>query len=146
MKAYISWSEEETKKIGRSILSYANEKGIRVILISGELGSGKTILVKGMGTELGISEDEITSPTFTISQEYISEKGKLLHIDLYRIEDDDIAELLYFVADKIKDGYITVFEWGEKIDKFIPWEKILVKIDVMGGDNGNAVREIKLID
>jgi len=81
-------------------------KGNEVICLKGELGAGKTTLVRGIAKGLGIKEGyQVRSPTFTIVNEYPTERGKLIHIDLYRVKDFDWSEF-------VGEGVVVV-EWGE---------------------------------
>src|SRR6185503_9826504 len=78
-------SEEETTAVGRD-LAAALHAGDRVLLY-GDLGAGKTAFVKGLAEGLGVSRDEVSSPTFTLVQEYRGGRLTLFHVDLYRIDD-----------------------------------------------------------
>ena len=100
-------SEEETYKFARDISKTL--KGNEVICLRGQLGAGKTTFVKGLAKALGIKEGfQVRSPTFTIVNEYPTERGNLIHIDLYRVKDFDYSEFL-------GNGIIAV-EWEERED------------------------------
>ena len=89
------------------------------ICLNGDLGSGKTIFVKGFASALGI-EDNITSPTFNIVKEYMSGEMPLYHMDVYRIDDNsDFGVEDYFN----KDG-VCIIEWSELIEDRLPQERI----------------------
>ena len=103
----ISSSEKETIEIGRKLGK--SLKGNEVICLLGELGAGKTTLVKGIAQGMGLLEEyQVRSPTFTIVNEYPTQKGRLIHIDLYRVDDFDIKEL-------IGQG-VLVIEWARNIN------------------------------
>ncbi len=108
---FVSENPQATGKLGEFILAkYHDPKSIRplAIIIEGDLGAGKTVLVKGMGRKLGI--ENIVSPTYVIYYEY----GSFYHFDLYQIEEVD--ELRNLGIEKLlKKGNILVFEWGEKV-------------------------------
>jgi len=128
-----SRSEIETKEIGRKI-----GKGLKcgdVVCLYGELGSGKTTLVKGIASVIGIDERDITSPSFTIISEH---KGKVpfYHIDLYRVSYDRVAEL--GLEEYIGRDGIAVLEWAERADREIPDESIKVRL-VYTGDNSRKI-------
>lgn len=128
-----SRSETETKEIGRKI-----GKGLKcgdVVCLYGELGSGKTILVKGIASVIGIDERDITSPSFTIISEH---KGKVpfYHIDLYRVSHGRVAEL--GLEEYIGRDGICVLEWAERADREIPDESIKVRL-VYTGDNSRQI-------
>ena len=121
-------SIDETLEIAQNIES---EKfpGM-VICLNGELGSGKTMFVKGFASALGIKET-ITSPTFTIVKEYLDGEAPLYHIDAYRLEDgkDTIGLSDYFS----KEG-VTIIEWAELIEDKLPENRLDVNIMVVNED------------
>ena len=135
----ISRSEEETKKIAQEIGKEL--KGGNLLLLIGEIGVGKTEFVKGLVKSLGGSEDDVTSPTFTIMQEYITPKAKILHVDLYRVENDPY--IMAEIDERLQEGYIVVVEWGEKVPKdlFDEGKKRKVKIS-FGNDEKERIIEV----
>lgn len=97
-----------------------------VICLNGDLGSGKTVFVKGLAKALGI-EDNITSPTFTIVKEYMNGEMPLYHMDVYRIDDNsDFGVEDYFN----KDG-ICVIEWADLIEDRLPQERLDINIKIL---------------
>lgn len=98
-----------------------------VICLIGELGSGKTVFVKGFAQALGINET-ITSPTFTIVKEYESGELPLYHMDVYRLEDnkDNIGLTDYF-----NKGGITIIEWADMIESELPEERLDIRFRVI---------------
>lgn len=98
-----------------------------VICLIGELGSGKTVFVKGFAQALGINET-ITSPTFTIVKEYESGELPLYHMDVYRLEDnkDNIGLTDYFYK-----GGITIIEWADMIEDELPEERLDIRFRVV---------------
>ncbi len=122
---YITNSAEETIEIGKSFAEKLN-KGT-VVLLSGEMGAGKTVFVKGMAQGLGI-KSLITSPTYAYMNDY---DGILYHYDCYRLTSGEDAESLgltdYFYA-----GGICVVEWSENIADVIPSGAIRVTIEKTG--------------
>lgn len=115
-------SDAETKKIGFDLASTLT--GGDIICLYGELGAGKTTLVKGLAEALGITHD-ITSPTFTLMNVYDIEKlgnseiGKLIHIDTYRLKE--AQELIDIGAEDYigQAKTITLIEWPEKIEELL---------------------------
>jgi tRNA threonylcarbamoyladenosine biosynthesis protein TsaE len=104
-----------------------------MVLLEGELGSGKTTLVKGILASLAsIPEEEVTSPSFTLVHEYGPE-GKVYHVDLYRIEGGrDLATL---GLDDLQGPDTTVLiEWGEKFGEDIPPPYIRIRLEHLGRD------------
>ena len=110
----ISNSEEETKKIAENIASQLKKGDI--IILTGDLGSGKTKFVEGILTYFG-KQDEISSPTFTIVNEYDA-KEKIYHFDVYRLEDID--EFYAIGGEEYFEKGICLIEWGEIIEKILP--------------------------
>lgn len=97
-----------------------------VICLNGELGSGKTVFVKGFAASLGLN-DNITSPTFTIVKEYLDGEMPLYHIDAYRIEDNsDFGVEDYFN----KDG-VCIIEWAELLENRLPAERLDINFKII---------------
>ena len=128
----ITNSEFETIEIAQNIESEKFPN--MVICLNGELGSGKTMFVKGIANALGINE-VITSPTFNIIKEYEGELP-LFHLDVYRLDEtsNDIGIEEYF-----SKGGIVVIEWAENIKDILPEERLDVKIKVLGENKRSLV-------
>jgi len=124
---FISGSPQETFSLGRRIASFL--KPGSVVALSGELGSGKTYLVKGIADGLGIKET-ITSPTYTIISEYNS-SPVLYHIDAYRLLNDEDFENLGGL-EIINGCGISLIEWSERIPNSLPQDAITVNIKITG--------------
>jgi len=101
-----------------------------IICLDGELGSGKTLFVKGFAKSLGI-EENITSPTFNIVKEYQSGEMPLYHMDVYRLESGD--ESIGF-DDYFKSEGICIIEWAELIEDSLPEERLDIKFKVIDED------------
>lgn len=130
-----SKSEDDTRDIGRG-LGRKLKRG-DVVCLCGELGSGKTTMVQGIASALGISEREITSASFTIIAEHEAEPP-LYHIDLYRVPTGEISDLgLYEYIGK--DG-ISVIEWAERAESEMPDNSIIVSLKHTGENS----REIEI--
>ncbi|MCI5569105.1 MAG: tRNA (adenosine(37)-N6)-threonylcarbamoyltransferase complex ATPase subunit type 1 TsaE [Lachnospiraceae bacterium] len=115
---------EETFKTGEKLGRSARPG--QVITLSGDLGTGKTVFAKGFAAGLGI-EEPITSPTFTILQEYTSGRIPLYHFDVYRVSD---PEEMYEVGfdDYICGNGVCLIEWAELIEDILPKDRISVSI------------------
>jgi len=109
-------SAEETVAFGRSLLELLAPP--KLVLLRGDLGAGKTTLVKGIAATFeAASEEDVTSPTFTLIHEYRGPRANLFHIDLYRI--DTQRELDTLALDDLRaDDSILLIEWGEKFPRF----------------------------
>jgi len=97
-----------------------------VICLNGDLGSGKTVFVKGFASSLGI-DDVITSPTFTIVKEYLSGEMPLYHMDVYRIDDNSE----FGVEDYFNKDGVCIIEWSELIQERLPKERLDIYIKVI---------------
>ena len=115
MKKIITYSEEETKKIANKIASEIN--GEKVIVLNGELGAGKTKFTEGFLSYFGL-ENEISSPTFTIVNEYKNENATIFHFDVYRLEDID--EFYAIGGEEYFSKGICIIEWGDIIKEALP--------------------------
>lgn len=117
----ISKSEQDTIELGKKIAEKL-EKGT-VIVLTGDLGSGKTKLTEGILTYFGL-ENEISSPTFTIVNEYNTENLNIYHFDVYRLEDVD--EFYAIGGDEYFEKGASIIEWGEMIEEALPKEYIKI--------------------
>jgi tRNA threonylcarbamoyladenosine biosynthesis protein TsaE len=121
-----------------------------IVVISGELGTGKTTFVKNAANALGVKEN-VKSPTFNIVSEYNSSKGKLIHYDVYRLS---CSEEIYDTGfeDYLDSNSIIFIEWGEMIESELPEEYIKVEMEYSGEETrmlricvpGNEKREEEL--
>jgi tRNA threonylcarbamoyladenosine biosynthesis protein TsaE len=105
-------SEYETAGVGETIGGTLATGD--VLLLYGDLGAGKTALVRGLARGLGASSDDVSSPTFTIMQEYRGGRVPLYHVDLYRLNDP--REIEDLGLDEIAADGVLAIEWAEKID------------------------------
>lgn len=127
----ITHSAEETIGWGHEFA--ARLKAPVLVLLSGELGSGKTTLTKGIVAGLGAaSEDEVTSPTFTLVHVY-GKTAKVHHADLYRIGSFHDFETLG-MEDLFETPGILILEWSERFPLPSPWPQVRVQLEHLGGD------------
>lgn len=113
-------------KVAEAILKLAENR--RVILFFGKMGVGKTTLIKEICLKLGI-EENVSSPTFGIVNEYVGEESKIYHFDAYRLENEDEAYDIG-VEEYLYSGNWCFIEWPEKITGLLPLEKELLKVDI----------------
>ena len=123
---YTSHSEDDTMELAENIESEKFPN--MVICLRGELGSGKTVFVKGFARSLGI-DDTITSPTFNLVKEYLNGEMPWYHMDVYRLEDseDDGAGL----TDYFNKNGVTIIEWSDIIKDSLPEERLEIKFKVI---------------
>jgi tRNA threonylcarbamoyladenosine biosynthesis protein TsaE len=120
-------SAEETIAFGRTLASLLAPP--KLVLLRGDLGAGKTTLVKGIAAAFEASlEDDVTSPTFTLIHEYRGPRANLFHIDLYRI--DTQRELDTLALDDLRsDDSILLIEWGEKFPRFVRERDVEISLE-----------------
>jgi tRNA threonylcarbamoyladenosine biosynthesis protein TsaE len=106
-------SEAETGAAGRDLAATLGPGS--VVLLFGDLGAGKTAFVRGMAEGLGVDPAEVSSPTFTLMQEYRSGRVPLFHVDLYRL--NDAREIEDLGLDEIAEGGVLAIEWAEKLPR-----------------------------
>lgn len=114
-------SEKETIELGKKIAS--NLKKGMIIVLTGDLGSGKTKLTEGILTYFGL-QDEISSPTFTIVNEYDAKDFKIFHFDVYRLSDVD--EFFAIGGEEYFEKGVSIVEWGEMIEEILPQDYIKI--------------------
>jgi tRNA threonylcarbamoyladenosine biosynthesis protein TsaE len=115
-REFVTHSAEETIALGRELAALLTPP--KLVLLRGDLGAGKTTLVKGIAAALdAAAEEDVTSPTFTLIHEYRAPEVTLYHIDLYRVDTPRQLETLG-LDDLIADNSILLIEWGEKFLRF----------------------------
>jgi tRNA threonylcarbamoyladenosine biosynthesis protein TsaE len=119
--------------LGRSLLRAGD-----VVVLSGELGTGKTAFAQGVARGLGVTEP-VVSPTFTIVREYVG-RLPLAHVDVYRL--DRLQELHDLGFDELFDEGVTLVEWGDVAAPALPAERLEVRLELAGAEAGD--REICL--
>ena len=127
MKTISIHSEEELPEVADALLDALN--GRTVVALRGEMGAGKTTLIRAVADALGV-EDQVTSPTFALVNQYEGANGeRLFHFDFYRIDDEreafDLGYEEYFYS-----GDLCFVEWPEKIESLLPEEVVEVCIRV----------------
>ena len=125
-------SQEETADVGRRLAPSLNAGA--VLLLIGDLGAGKTALVRGLAEGLGVPPEEVSSPTFTLMQEYRGGRLPLIHVDLYRLNDSrEIDEL---GLEELGLESVLAIEWAEKLPRAIA-DAIEIRIAHGDGDERN---------
>jgi tRNA threonylcarbamoyladenosine biosynthesis protein TsaE len=131
----VTHSAEETTAWGREFA--ARLKAPLLVLLSGDLGSGKTTLTKGIVSGLGAArEEDVTSPTFTLLHSYGDGRAQepVFHGDLYRIENFHDFETLG-MEDLFARPGVVILEWSERFPLPSPWPEVRIRLEHMGGDS-----------
>ena len=132
-------SPEETIALGRTLTELLAPP--KLILLCGDLGAGKTTLVKGIAAAFdAAAEEDVTSPTFTLIHEYRGPRATLYHIDLYRVDTQRELETLG-LDDLRADDSILLIEWGEKFSRLVRECDVEIAIERMG-ENERQIRMI----
>jgi tRNA threonylcarbamoyladenosine biosynthesis protein TsaE len=130
-----SHTPQETEQLG-SLLGSMLAKG-DIIALCGELGTGKTTLVRGMARGIGLKEGEVASPSFTLVNEY---EGPLclFHIDLYRLEDE--KELIGIDYEEyLKGDGVVVIEWADRIPQAVPYDALWITLRYLTSERREIV-------
>jgi len=130
-------SAEETIAFGRTLADLLTPP--KLVLLRGDLGAGKTTLVKGIAAAFeAASEEDVTSPTFTLIHEYRGPRANLYHIDLYRI--DTQRELDTLALDDLRtEDSILLIEWGEKFPRFVREHDVEISLQ-REGESGRRIK------
>ena len=136
----VTHSPEETVAFGRRLA--ADLRPPCWVLLQGELGSGKTTLVKGIVGGLGAAQpDEVTSPSFTLVHEYGND-NRVYHVDLYRIQD--VSELATLgLEDLLAQQVTTIVEWGERLGEDLPIPRLVIQMEYLS-DEERRIRVTRL--
>lgn len=136
---FITHSPVETQRLGRVLGRLLD--GHELICLEGELGTGKTTLIQAVGRAQGVTTP-ITSPTFTLVNEYQGQKGKIYHVDLYRLSSpEEIVQAgidSYFYGDGI-----CLLEWAEKAQSILPAQFLYLILAHAGDDNRHVTVKSK---
>ena len=126
-REYITHSPAETIALGRTFAELLQPP--KLVLLRGDLGAGKTTLVKGIAEAFhAASQEDVTSPTFTLIHEYRGPDASLYHIDLYRIDTPrELATL--GLDDLISENSVLLIEWGEKFPRFVNERDVEIAIE-----------------
>jgi len=128
---YITHSAEETVALGRKLAPTL--KNTRMVILRGDLGAGKTTLVKGIAEGLqAASQDDIRSPTFTLVHEFRGAEINLFHVDLYRVDTPRELDTLGLDELFAEDGNLVLLEWGEKFPRFVEERDVEISLERLG--------------
>ena len=120
-------SEDETRRVAIALAQRLTPGS--VLLLHGDLGAGKTAFVRGLAEGLGLADDPVSSPTFTLVHEYTGGRIPLYHADLYRLPDG--ASLDDLGLDEVAEDGVLAIEWPERLTRSVPGA-IDIRIDIAG--------------
>ena len=130
-------SPEETIAFGRTLTDLLAPP--KLVLLRGDLGAGKTTLIKGIAAGFeAASEEDVTSPTFTLVHEYRGPRVTIYHIDLYRVDTPRQLETLG-LDDLFSENGILLIEWGEKFSRFVRDRDVEITFERIG-ENARSIR------
>jgi len=134
----IAYTIQELPKIAGMILANTTSK---TLLFYGDMGVGKTTLIKELAKKIGV-QDTLSSPTFSIVNEYLLDRDKLFHFDFYRINSaEEVLDI--GIEDYFESNHWKLIEWPEKVEKFLPMENS--KIQLTKNQNGSRTLNIELV-
>lgn len=134
-------NDAETKSLAKKLASFLHKKD--VVVLTGELGSGKTKFVEGFLSNFGL-ENEISSPTFTIVNEYSKNNTNIYHFDVYRLADS--SEFYEIGGDEYFENGICLIEWGELIEDVLPPNYIHITFSKDENDENSRILNIDYPD
>jgi len=128
--------EAETRFVGSIVAEILVKRGGGVVALSGELGAGKTVFVKGMAEGLGIDSRDVVSPTFVLAMRH---KGTLVlwHLDAYRL---DCEQFMTSCGEAFEEDGIVAVEWADRVAAALPQERVNVKIE----HSGEELRRVQI--
>lgn len=127
MRSWSSSSPAETREVGKDLASELAPDGILFLL--GELAAGKTVLAQGVAEGLGLDPAEVQSPTFTLVREHSGPRGRLVHVDLYRISPEEVAGV--GLEEVLAGPGVKVVEWAQRL----PWSwpgAVALRLKIVG--------------
>jgi tRNA threonylcarbamoyladenosine biosynthesis protein TsaE len=139
MRRWRTASEEETRELGVLLGSELAPNGI--LLLSGELGAGKTVLAQGVAAAVGVPVREVQSPSFILVREHEGSAGRFVHIDLYRLEPEETEGL--GLAEILAGEGVKVVEWAERLPR-APTAAVHLLIRVGGCEDEREIVETRL--
>ena len=136
-KEFITHSAEETIALGRKLARQLSPP--KIVLLRGELGAGKTTLVKGIAEAFNAAaQEDVTSPTFTLIHEYRGPRTNIFHIDLYRVDTPRQLETLG-LDDLREPDSVLLIEWGEKFARFVRERDVEISLERLGESDRRVI-------
>ena len=131
---------DDTRAVGAAIAPLLRIHDVMVL--TGELGAGKTTLVRGIASGLGASE-HVASPTFTLVREYVTGRIPIAHVDVFRL--DRVQDVVDLALDELEDGAcVLIVEWGDAVDELLPDDRLRVELTTEDPAGGSDVRRVAI--
>ncbi|MDD2505657.1 MAG: tRNA (adenosine(37)-N6)-threonylcarbamoyltransferase complex ATPase subunit type 1 TsaE [Bacilli bacterium] len=130
----MSTNTKDTLALSYEFAKYLKKKN--VVVLNGELGSGKTVFMQGIAKYFDL-EEEVSSPTFTIVNEYIKDEINIYHFDVYRLSDE--YQFIDTIGDEYFDNGISIIEWGDIIKNILPKDTIFIDISKIDDNTRNII-------
>jgi tRNA threonylcarbamoyladenosine biosynthesis protein TsaE len=131
---------DDTRAVGAAIAPLLRVHDVMVL--TGELGAGKTTLVRGIASGLGASE-HVASPTFTLVREYVTGRIPIAHVDVFRL--DRVQDVVDLALDELEDGAcVLIVEWGDAVDDLLPDDRLRVELTSEDPAGGSDARRIAI--
>jgi tRNA threonylcarbamoyladenosine biosynthesis protein TsaE len=131
---------DDTRAVGAAIAPLLRVHDVMVL--TGELGAGKTTLVRGIASGLGASE-HVASPTFTLVREYVTGRIPIAHVDVFRL--DRVQDVVDLALDELEDGaWVLIVEWGDAVDELLPDDRLRVELTSEDPAGGSDARRIAI--
>jgi tRNA threonylcarbamoyladenosine biosynthesis protein TsaE len=141
MKEFLTHSAEETTELGRHLA--AKLVPPKLVVLRGELGAGKTTLIKGIAEGFrAASQENVSSPTFTLIHEYRGPSVNVYHVDLYRVDTQRELDTLG-LDDLFDENNVVLIEWGEKFARFLRERDVEITIERLGENDRRITTEAR---
>jgi len=141
MKEFLTHSAEETTELGRRLAPELSPP--KLVVLRGALGAGKTTLIKGIAEGFrAASQENVTSPTFTLIHEYRGPGVNVHHVDLYRVDTQRELDTLG-LDDLFDDNSVVLIEWGEKFARFLRERDVEITIERLGENDRRITTEAR---
>jgi tRNA threonylcarbamoyladenosine biosynthesis protein TsaE len=135
-----SGTADDTRRIGEALADLLRPHD--VVVLTGELGAGKTTLVQGLAHGLGATE-HVTSPTFTLVREYVTGRVPVAHVDVYRLER--VQDVVDLTLEELLEGEgVLLVEWGDAVEELLAPDRLRVELTGIDPSGGSEERRIEL--
>ena len=131
---------DDTQAVGTAIAPLLRINDVMVL--TGELGAGKTTLVRGIARGLG-ADEHVASPTFTLVREYVTGRIPIAHVDVFRL--DRVQDVVDLALDELEDGAcLLIVEWGDAVEELLPEDRVRVELTTEDPTGGLEARRIMI--